>query len=44
MPRAIVTAIARRNRVRSSLRIFQTAYWQENELRTSRIVAISTNE
>src|SRR3954452_1620467 len=44
MPRMIVTAIARTNRVRSSLRIFQIAYWQVNELVISRIVAISTNE
>ena len=43
MPRTTVTAIARRNAVRSSRRIAQTAYWQVNELRISRIVAGPTN-
>ena len=43
MPRTTVTVIARRNRVRSSRRIAQTAYWQVNELRISRIVAGPTN-
>ena len=43
MPRTTVTAIARMNAVRSSRRIPQTAIWQVNELRMSRIVAGPTN-
>ncbi len=39
MPRMTVTAIARTNRVRSSRRIIQTAYWQVTELRIRRMVA-----
>ena len=35
--------IARRNRVRSPLRIDQTAIWQVNELMISRTVAGPTN-
>ena len=43
MPRTTVTLIARTKTVRSSRRIAQTANWQVNELRISRIVAGPTN-